>query len=122
MSNFIEILVNCIGIILLALCTYIIVPAIKDWRANKLDENQRDQLTFWVETAVLWAQQWLQSKSGEEKKAEVMKYVMAKVKELGLPFTEDDVDKAIEAIYNTVKDITDAATGKDQPAQIAPTD
>lgn len=120
MNEFIEILFNCIGVVLVALCTYVVVPAIKDWRANKLNESQRDQLTFWVETAVLWAKQWLQSKSGAEKKAEVMKYVMAKVVELGLPFTEDDVDKAIEAIYNTVKDVTDAATGVEDGSEPAP--
>ena len=97
-----------------ALVTYVVVPAIKDWRSNKLDEKQRDQLTFWVETAVLWANQWLQSKSGEEKKAEVMKFVMQKVEELNLPFSQDDVDKAIEAIYNSVKDISNAAAGKDE--------
>ena len=114
MENFIEIIVKCIGIIMLALVTYVVVPAIKDWRSNKLDEKQRDQLTFWVETAVLWAKQWLQSKSGEEKKAEVMKFVMQKVEELNLPFSQDDVDKDIEAIYNSVKDISNAAVGKDE--------
>lgn len=119
MSNFIEICINCIGVVLVGLCTYVVVPAIKDWRNNKLNESQREQLTFWVETAVLWAKQWLQSKSGAEKKAEVMKYVMAKVDELGLPFTEDDVDKAIEAIYSTVKDVTDAATGVDDSSEPA---
>lgn len=111
MEEFISIATKCIGVILMALCTYVVVPAIKDWRNSKLDEKQRDQLTFWVETGVLWAKQWLQSKTGQEKKAEVMKFVTEKVKELGLPFTQDDIDKAIEAIYNTVKDLTDAATG-----------
>jgi len=38
--------------------------------------------------------------------------VSAKIKELGLPYSADDIDKSIEAIYSTVKDITDAATGK----------
>lgn len=115
MENVFDITIKCLGMILMALVTYIVVPAIKDWRNNKLDEKQRDQLTFWIETGVLWAKQWLQSKSGEEKKAEVMKFVMAKVHELNLPYTQDDVDKAIEAVYNAVKDVTDAASGQTTP-------
>lgn len=111
MENFVDVVIRCIGMVLFALVTYIAVPAIKNWRENQLTASQRDQLTFWVETGVLWAKQWLQSASGEEKKAEVMKFVMDKVKELGLPYTEDDVDKAIEAIYSSVKDMTNAATG-----------
>lgn len=118
MNDFLDILVKCVGMILLAFSTYVIVPAIKDFRNNKLNQEQREQLTFWVETGVLWAKQWLQTSSGEEKKAEVMKFVMGKVQELNLPFTEEDVDKAIEAIYNTVKDITDAATGSDDHAMV----
>ena len=43
-----------------------------------------------------------------------MKFVMQKVEELNLPFSQDDVDKAIEAIYNSVKDISNAAAGKDE--------
>lgn len=42
-----------------------------------------------------------------------MKFVVEKAKELGLPFTQDDIDKAIEAIYNTVKDVTDTASGEE---------
>lgn len=113
MNEFLSIAIKCVGIIAVAQCTYVVVPAIKEWRATKLDEKHQVQLTFWVETAVLWAKQWLQSKSGEEKKAEVMKFVMGKIEELELPFSQDDVDKAIEAIYSTVKDMTDAAAGKD---------
>lgn len=111
MGEFLSIVINCVGIVAIALCTYVVIPAVKEWRATKLDEKQRAQLTFWVETGVLWAQQWLQSKTGQEKKAEVMKFVVKKAQELGLPFTQDDIDKAIEAIYNTVKDVTNAATG-----------
>lgn len=113
MDEFIGIAVKCIGIVLVALCTYVIVPAIKDWRNTKLTSSQQEQLTFWVETGVLWAKQVMQTATGEAKKEEVMNFVMAKIKALNLPYTREDVDKAIEAVYNSVKDMTDVATGKD---------
>ncbi len=106
-----ELIIRSVGIVLLTLCTYVIIPAIKDWRRSKLSQAQREELTFWVETGVLWAKQWLQSATGEEKKMKVMLWVKAKVDELGLPYSDDDIDKAIEAVYNTVKDVTDAAAG-----------
>jgi len=111
MADLYNVLFKCLSMILLAVVTYVIVPAIKEFRVSKLDERQRQQLTFWVETGVLWAKQWMQSETGEAKKAAVTEYVLNKVAELGLPYTKEDVDKSIEAIYSTVKDITDAATG-----------
>lgn len=111
MNEVLSIVIKCVGVIAVAVITYVVVPAIKDWRSNKLTASQQEQLTFWVETGVLWAKQYLQSKPGEEKKAQVMTWVRAKIDELGLPFTDEDIDKCIEAVYNTVKDIADAAGG-----------
>lgn len=112
MTELFDILLKCLSMILLATVTYVIVPTIKEWRKNNLTEKQQEQLTFWVETGVLWAKQWMQAYSGEEKKAAVVAFVSAKVEELGLPYSADDIDKSIEAIYSTVKDITDAVAGK----------
>lgn len=112
MADLIDVLLRCLSMILLASVTYVIIPTIKEWRKNNLTEKQQEQLTFWVETGVLWAKQWMQTYSGEEKKAAVVAFVSAKVEALGLPYSADDIDKSIEAIYSTVKDITDAATGK----------
>ena len=111
MESMYDVLFKCLSTILLAVVTYVIVPAITEFRATKLDEHQRQQLTFWVETGVLWAKQWMQSATGEEKKAAVIEFVWQKVVDLKLPYTKEDVDKSIEAIYNTVKDVTDAAAG-----------
>lgn len=110
MNEVLSIMVKCIGIIAVAMVTYVVVPAIKDWRSNKLTASQQKQLTFWVKTGVLWAKQWLQSETGEQKKAQVTDWVRFKVAELGLPFSDEDIDKCIEAVYNTVKDVVGAAT------------
>lgn len=53
MGEFLSIAINCIGVVAIALCTYVVVPAVKEWRVTKIDEKQRAQLTFWVETGVL---------------------------------------------------------------------
>lgn len=88
---------------LLSVLTYVIVPAIKTWRSTKLSQEQRESLDYWVDTGVRWAKQWLQSSTGEEKKEKVMEFVLVKVAELGLPYTEEDIDKAIEAVYESIK-------------------
>lgn len=88
---------------LLAILTYVIVPAIKTWRTAKLNQEQRDCLDYWVDVGVRWAKQWLQTSTGEEKKEKVYEFVLSKVHELGLPYTEEDIDKAIEAVYESVK-------------------
>ena len=105
MNEVLSIVIKCVGIVAVALVTYVVVPAIKDWRNNKL-------ITFWVETGVLWAKQWLQSETGELKKAQVMNWVRSKVDELGLPYTDEDIDKFIEAVYSTVKDAADVIAGR----------
>lgn len=112
MNEVLSIVVKCVGVIAVALVTYVVVPAIKEWRSNKLTSSQQEQLTFWAGTGVLWAKQWLQSETGEQKKAQVMDWVRFKVNELGLPFSDEDIDKCIEAIYNTVKDVVDVTTGR----------
>lgn len=118
MDEVIALVIRCIGIILIAVVTYVVVPAIKDWRKEKLTASQRETLEFWVSLGVLWAKQWMQSATGAEKKAQVMTWVRAKRDELRLPFTDDDIDKAIEAIYNTVKDVTDAAAGTSELSDV----
>lgn len=112
MNEVLSVVIKCVGVITVALVTYVVVPAIKDWRNSRLTASQQEQLTFWVETGVLWAKQWLQSETGETKKAYVMDWVKTKVNELNLPFADEDIDKCIEAIYSTVKDVTDATIGK----------
>ena len=111
MTEFLDILLKVVGMLLIAFTTYVAVPAIKDWRTSRLNEKQREDLSFWVKTGVLWAKQWLQTSSGQQKKLEVFLFVKQKVKELNLPYSDEDIDKAIEAFYSTVKDVVDAATG-----------
>lgn len=103
-----DVLLRVVFYVMLAVLTYVIVPAIKAWKNSKLTKDQRDTLDYWVTVGVRWAKQWLQSATGEKKKEEVMKFVLRKVEELSLPYTEDDIDKAIEAIYESIKNAPDS--------------
>lgn len=98
-----DVLLRVVFYAMLIVLTYVIVPAIKTWRNAKLTKDQRDTLDYWVTVGVRWARQWLQTSSGVEKKERVMQFVLMKVEELGLPYTQDDIDKAIEAIYESIK-------------------
>lgn len=98
-----DVLLRVIFYAMLAVLTYVVVPAIKTWRESKLTKDQRDTLDYWVTVGVRWAKQWLQTASGVEKKERVMQFVLRKVEELGLPYSRDDIDKAIEAVYESVK-------------------
>lgn len=102
-----DVLLRVIFYAMLAVLTYVIVPAIKTWQNSKLTKDQRDTLDYWVDIGVRWAKQWLQTDTGAEKKEKVMQFVLEKVEELGLPYTEDDIDKAIEAVYESIKSAPD---------------
>jgi len=96
--------------LIIAICslliTGILVPLINNKRkevANKLTEAQIETINYWVEVGVRWAKQWLQSETGEKKKAEVLDYVSRKMAEIKINVSAEDLDKIIEAIYEQVK-------------------
>ena len=70
---------------------------------RQLSEEEYKQLNDITETAVRWAKQWLDTKTGAEKKQEVLRYLEEKTAEIGLNVTADDMDKALEAAYEKVK-------------------
>ena len=75
---------------------------------RQLSEEEYKQFNDITETAVRWAKQWLDTKTGAEKKEEVLRYLEEKTSELGLNITADDIDKAIEAAYEKVKKETES--------------
>ena len=75
---------------------------------RQLSEEEYRQLNDITETAVRWAKQWLDTATGAEKKEEVLRYLEEKTSELGLNITADDIDKAIEAAYEKVKNETES--------------
>lgn len=70
---------------------------------RQLSEEEQKQLLDTADTAVRWAKQWLDTKTGAEKKEEVLQYLERKTSELGLNVSAEDMDKALEAAYEKVK-------------------
>lgn len=86
--------------------TGIVIPLLNNLRKdikNKLTVSEQQMVEYWTEAAVRWAKQWLQSKSGETKKEEVMYYLIEKIDRLGIDINTEDLDKLIESIYQKVK-------------------
>ena len=82
---------------------FLYLQPIRETAKNKLGEDEYNSLMKWTETAVRWARQWMKTATGEEKKEEVMLFVLKKADQLGLAVDEEDIDKMIEAIYDKVK-------------------
>ncbi len=96
--------------VIIGICTILItgvlVPLIRTiWtqKKNELTADQQAIIQYWTEIGVRWAKQWLSSEPGTKKKAEVMVYVSDKLTELGIEVSAADLDKIIEAIYESVK-------------------
>lgn len=96
--------------VIISLCTLLItgvlVPLITTkWKVAKANMSQstQDTIEYWVEVGVRWAKQWLYSETGEKKKAEVLEFTSAKLRELKIDVSASELDKIIEAVYEQVK-------------------
>lgn len=65
------------------------IPILKE----KLSQNKQENLRFWVETAVLAAEQLFSGKSGIEKKEYVVSFLLSK----GIVIDVDEVTALIES-------------------------
>lgn len=102
MINWTEVIISVCSILI----TGVLIPFLTTkWKNAKEEMSQSTQETieYWVEVGVRWAKQWLQSETGEKKKAEVLTFVSEKLKELKINVSADELDKIIEAVYEQVK-------------------
>lgn len=102
MSNVVLILTVITLAIIIAGAVIYAAPA-RALAKRQLSEEEQKQLLDTADTAVRWAKQWLDTKTGAEKKEEVLRYLEEKTSALGLKVTADDLDKALEAAYEKVK-------------------
>jgi hypothetical protein len=84
-----------------------ILPAVRQNLKSTTTDDEYQVLMQLAETGVRWARQWMQTATGEEKKTEVSGYLQEKAAALGLIVGEDDIDKAIEAVYDKIKQETE---------------
>ena len=90
-------------LIVVAVTAILFATPIRNLIKKKTTKEEYDTLLALAEISVRWAKQWMQTAPGEEKKQEVYAYLLARCKALGLEFTEEDIDKAIEASYEAIK-------------------
>lgn len=102
MSN-VVLIITVIALVVIAAGVVIYTAPVRALTKRQLSEEEQKQLLDTADTAVRWAKQWLDTKTGAEKKEEVLRYLEEKTSELGLKVTADDLDKALEAAYEKIK-------------------
>lgn len=107
MSNVI-LIITVIALVVIAAGAVIYTAPARALAKRQLSQEDYKQLLDTADTGVRWAKQWLNTKTGAEKKEEVLRYLEEKTSELGLNITADDIDKAIEAAYEKVKKETES--------------
>lgn len=81
-----------------ALISSLLIPALKE----RLTQEKREKLKFWVDTAVKAAEQLYGGKTGKAKKEYVVSFLLAK----GIVF---DVDEVTALIESSVYELTGSA-------------
>lgn len=99
----ITLIITILLLVAVAIAALLFTTPIKDLLKTKTTKEEYETLLELAEISVRWAKQWMQTATGEEKKQEVYGYLIERCKTLGLEFTEEDIDKAIEASYEAIK-------------------
>lgn len=82
--------------VLSAVITTFLIPMLK----QKLSDDKREKLLFWIKTAVAAAEQIYGSKTGQQKKDYVVAFLLSK----GIVIDIDEVTALIESeVYNLTK-------------------
>lgn len=79
--------------LLSAVITIVILPKVRAYLAEKLSNEQRENLRHWVKVAVAAAEQLYGSKTGQKKKEYVVDFLLSK----GIVFDVDEVTALIES-------------------------
>ena len=89
-------IIEAVVVLLSALVTTFLLPYIR----QKLSDEKRQKLIFWIETAVKAAEQIYGSKTGQQKKDYVVAFLLSK----GIVANVDEVTALIESeVYKLTK-------------------
>lgn len=89
--------------VIVAAAFFIYIKPVREAVEKNTKTEDYKALLELTETAVRFARQWMQTNTGDEKKEEVLRYLRKKIQALGLDVDEEDVDKAIEGVYDKIK-------------------
>ena len=90
----IEIIITVIIPIIGAILTYILIPLVRE----KTTKEQRDNIMFWVEVAVIAAEKHFGEKTGDQKKL----YVLSFLQERGIKLESEELDVIIDAVVEQI--------------------
>lgn len=96
-------IITIVALVLTLAAGFLYLNPIRETAKAQMSEEDYNSLMKWTEIAVRWARQWMKTATGEEKKEEVMLFVLKKADQLGLLVDEEDIDKVIEAVYDRIK-------------------
>lgn len=93
------VVMEAIVMLVCLIITRYLVPFIK----SKTSVEQQNEIQFWVNTAVQYAEQTMKSSTGKERKAEVIKWL----NEHNITYDETKIDIMIEsAVYQLINKTT----------------
>lgn len=73
------------------------------WIRGKIGQDKLDEITKWVNTAVLMAQQVYHAKTGAERKAIVIGLLKSMLLAKNISITDEQLDMLIESAVKTMK-------------------
>jgi LL-H family phage holin len=80
------------------------------WIKSKLSADKISEIAFWVEKAVLYAQQVFNSSTGTEKKAIVTEFLKAQLEAKDISISDEQINILIEAAVKQMKIEENAAS------------
>ncbi len=96
-------IITMMAAMVLLMGVILVLPPIRQLLRKKTSDAEYAVLLQLTETGVRWARHWMDTATGEQKKEEVAAYLREKAAALGLTVSEDDIDKAIEAVYDRIR-------------------
>lgn len=121
--DFTELIIGICSLVITAVIIPLVRAAINKLKIEaetKLSKEEREIIYEVAETAVRWAKQWLQSESGEMKKAQVMAFLITYLEKVGIKTDAEYLDKIVEGIYEQVKnEVTNETAGAIETTQEA---
>ncbi len=89
--------------LLVMLAVFVVTYSLLPWIRGKIGQDRLAEITKWVDTAVLMAQQVYQAKTGAERKAIVIAILKEMLTAKNISISDAQLDMLIEAAVKAMK-------------------
>ncbi len=89
--------------LLVMLAVFVVTYSLLPWIRGKIGQDRLAEITKWVDTAVLMAQQVYQAKTGAERKAIVIAILKEMLAAKNISISDAQLDMLIEAAVKAMK-------------------